>query len=85
MVVFPAPAGPNRTKNSLSSRSKEIFLTAVVFPYVFVKFSTVTFATFLTYPFTAPKLSPRTRCFWMQRHMIISGMIAITDTTAICP
>jgi len=65
--LFPAPGLPNKTNNSFSFPLKVRSFTAVNSPYFLTTFRNSISATitppFVHYPFTAPKVNPRTKYF----------------------
>ncbi len=76
---MPQPEGPTKTTNSPSSISRSSGgITSTSPKAFFTPFSTMRPIDCLPY-LTAPKVSPRTSCFWLNQPMIRIGAMAIVE------
>ena len=82
-VVLPLPDGPSRTMNSPVPKARSSPSSATVPSGKTLR--TARNSTAIAQALIAPKVSPRTRCFWTRKVNTTIGRVATTATAATCP
>ncbi len=77
-VDLPQPDGPTKTTNSPSLMSRSSGGMTSTSPKRLVTFSRVMRPIIVSY-FTAPKVRPRTSCFWLNQPRIRIGAMAMVE------
>ena len=75
---LPQPDGPTKTTNEPSSTTRSTPWMTFTLPKAFSTPLQFDLAHIFSY-FTAPKVSPRTSCFWLNQPMMRMGAMAMVE------